>query len=145
MTGDGGPNTLRGGDNNDTLQGGGGADTLHGGAGNDRLIGGPGIDLLTGGGGADRFVWQAGDAGGGADTVTDFSTAQGDALDIGALLNSYGGGPLTAFVQLSEAGGDTTVSIDPNGGGSFTTAVAILSGVTGSMSRRCGSTGNLIA
>jgi large repetitive protein len=154
ISGDGGPNSLRGADNNDTIDGGSGNDTLNGGAGadsvlggvgDDRIIGGLGADILSGGTGADRFVWQSGDATTGPDTISDFAVGQNDALDIAAILTGYGGGPLTGFVQLTEAGGNTTVRIDSAGGGNYTTAIAILTGVTGLNVEIMRTNGNLIA
>jgi Ca2+-binding RTX toxin-like protein len=56
-----------------------GANVLSGGAGDDILAGGAGNDTLTGGANADRFVFADG---GGVDTITDFSTAQGDQIDL---------------------------------------------------------------
>jgi Ca2+-binding RTX toxin-like protein len=53
------------------LVGGAGADTLRGGAGDDTLFGGAGRDVLTGGAGRDTFVLAAG---GGVDTITDFTS-----------------------------------------------------------------------
>ena len=71
--------TLNGNAGNDVLYGGSGNDTLNGGNGNDVLIGGLGNDGMTGGAGADRFMFN-GLINNGADTITDFSTAQGDKL-----------------------------------------------------------------
>ena len=68
LTGDSGPNELKGLGGNDTLTGGGGADTLSGGEGKDdlkgdggadTLNGGAGQDTLAGGGGKDTFVFSA--------------------------------------------------------------------------------------
>ena len=71
-----------------TIEGGAGNDTLLGAGGNDVLVGGAGADTLTGGTGGDAFSYaSAGDAG---DTITDFSLAQGDRVDIGALLTALG-------------------------------------------------------
>jgi Ca2+-binding RTX toxin-like protein/20S proteasome alpha/beta subunit len=73
-----GNDTLRGNDGNDTLYGDAGGDTLFGNAGNDRLDGGTGNDTLIGGTGSDVFVYAIGY---GADTVADFSDADGDTID----------------------------------------------------------------
>ena len=75
LNGNAGADYVSGGDGNDTVYGGKDNDTLLGDAGNDRLSGDLGNDQLTGGAGADQFVFRAG---AGADTVTDFSLAQGD-------------------------------------------------------------------
>ena len=72
-------------------------DNVKGGSGNDRLTGndinnvidgGAGNDTLTGGMGADTFVFRNGY---GQDTVTDFSAAQGDKIDLAGLsiVSSY--------------------------------------------------------
>ncbi|MDZ4094691.1 MAG: CAP domain-containing protein [Paracoccaceae bacterium] len=77
MDGGAGRDLILGGSGNDTLQGRGGADVLNGGAGNDLLAGGAHGDRLTGGAGADIFIFTDR---GGADVITDFSSAQGDRL-----------------------------------------------------------------
>lgn len=79
---------LAGGAGDDALYGGIGNDALSGGDGNDVLTGGKGADTLTGGAGADRFVVRLGDTGGtiaAGDTITDFSEAQGDRIDLSAM------------------------------------------------------------
>lgn len=75
--------TLFGGVGADQLYGFSGNDTMNGGTGDDVLIGGTGLDTLRGGAGADRFVYQAGDGGSGSiDRILDFSSAQGDKIDL---------------------------------------------------------------
>ncbi|CAN5286541.1 calcium-binding protein [soil metagenome] len=73
-----------------------GKDTLTGDAHDNVLTGGAGADKLTGGLGADTFVFHAGDSGvyskglvmaGSADTITDFSAAQGDKIDMTGFTN----------------------------------------------------------
>ena len=133
LTGSAGPDTLRGGEGsdtvtggagddghlngnqgNDSVSGGDGADTVYGGrdndtlsgdAGNDRLSGDLGNDQLTGGAGADQFVIRNG---GGADTVTDFSLAQGDRVLLAtgtASTNAVVGGNVVITV------GDATITL----------------------------------
>lgn len=84
----GGSDALSGNDGDDTLYGDGAAmavgvvggdDRIDGGAGNDVLIGGGGHDILTGGTGADHFVFAPGS---GTDDILDFSSAQGDRIDL---------------------------------------------------------------
>ena len=70
---------LRGSDFNDTLIGDGNDNILEGGLGADILNGGAGNDTLTGGAGADTIVFAPGYN---ADTVTDFSAAEGDEIDL---------------------------------------------------------------
>ncbi|MEL6450263.1 MAG: M10 family metallopeptidase C-terminal domain-containing protein [Pseudomonadota bacterium] len=110
-----GQDVLFGGDGNDTMFGGNGADTMHGENGNDvlwggngwnvmyggngsdkffggnqvdRIYGGAGFDEMTGGGGADIFVFTVGTN---TDRIKDFSTAQGDTLELDdALWSAYG-------------------------------------------------------
>jgi Ca2+-binding RTX toxin-like protein len=79
--------TLTGSDNTDgtgngrsnTLSGNAGNNMLSGERGDDVLIGGEGFDIYAGGPGADQFVF-AEPSRASADSVTDFSSAQGDRL-----------------------------------------------------------------
>ena len=83
-------NIFLGGKGDDTLDGRAGGDNMHGGAGRDRLLGGAGDDFLSGGAdaddlhggtGADQFQFATDGglaANGRADTVHDFSRAEGD-------------------------------------------------------------------
>jgi uncharacterized protein YegL len=104
----------------DTLRGGDGNDILYGQGGNDLLVGGAGNDTLYGGVGADVFAWNLGDQGSAAtpatDTVKDFSLAEGDALDLSDLLQNYGGGDtLGDYLQVSQDGANTVVSVNTAG------------------------------
>ena len=78
-----------------------------------RLNGGTGTDTLTGGTGADTFFYATGDA---ADTVTDFSHADGDQVDLTADTSVH------TFFQVSsrahQVGADTV--IDFGGGDTMT-------------------------
>jgi len=92
MTGNAFNNVLSGLGGNDFLYGGFGNDTLEGGAGGDRLYGGFGADTMTGGLGADTFVIEGADQTSAFvpfmtiyDRITDFSTAQGDRIDVSAI------------------------------------------------------------
>ncbi len=83
LKGGAGKDKLDGGAGRDKLKGGAGADVLKGGAGRDVLEGGAGKDKLTGQKGADQFVFKSlkdSPAGGGHDTITDFSRKQGDKI-----------------------------------------------------------------
>lgn len=73
-----GNDTVSGGAGDDKVFGSAGNDTLAGGAGNDLLDGGVGTDVLAGGAGTDVFVYATGY---GADSVADFSLADGDTID----------------------------------------------------------------
>ncbi|HUG25131.1 beta strand repeat-containing protein, partial [Piscinibacter sp.] len=127
LMGHAGNDTLNGNDGNDRLHGGAGNDALNGGNGNDVLIGGAGDDLLSGGAGADVFAWQLADRGtGGApavDTISDFSIADGDVLDLRDLLvgSSATPGNLANYLDISISGGDTVIRVSSTGG--FTNGV----------------------
>lgn len=93
LVGGGGRDFLRGDNGNDTLRGGAGADTLYGLAGDDVLLGGGGRDVFhtedtlgrdtwTGGAGGDRFEIGYFAAGRYGATVTDFSRAEYDKVDL---------------------------------------------------------------
>ncbi|MCH9807587.1 MAG: type I secretion C-terminal target domain-containing protein [Alphaproteobacteria bacterium] len=137
---------LSGGADTQLIYGLNGTDTLSGGADADGLFGGTGADILTGGSGADTFGWEAGDLDGNVDTITDFTTGDGDALDISDLLQGFDDDTsvLSEFVQLSESGGDTTVSVDIDGGGDNYVDMATLQGVTGLDADTMKTNGNLI-
>jgi Ca2+-binding RTX toxin-like protein len=92
--------TLDGGDGVDFLFGGRGRDNLNGGAERDFLNGGGGRDILTGGEDADRFLF------GRNDTITDFSTEEGDKILFKAKKN------LTFDdLNIQQDGFDTIVSV----------------------------------
>jgi Ca2+-binding RTX toxin-like protein len=76
-----GNDDLHGAFHNDTLSAGQGDDTLFGGQGDDLLQGRMDNDVLTGGLGADTF-WLTGSGAVNADTIMDFSTAQGDKIGL---------------------------------------------------------------
>lgn len=77
---------LEGGSGHDDLFGGDDVDRLLGGDGNDLLVGGRGTDFLFGGSGADRFDFNSlNDSGVGPyqrDEIRDFSSAEGDRIDV---------------------------------------------------------------
>ena len=102
---------LRAGNAGATLIGNGGNDVLIGGNGNDVLVGGSDHDVLTGGGGADTFKYVSladspTSAATATDTITDFSKAQGDKIDLSGILNSSS--TVTSTVNLDQAGHDST-------------------------------------
>ena len=113
LNGTPGADTIHGNLGDDTLNGNVGNDTIFGDAGSDRLDGGTGDDTLTGGTGADTFFYATGDA---ADTVTDFSHADGDQVDLTADTSVH------TFFQVSsrahQVGADTV--IDFGGGDTMT-------------------------
>jgi Ca2+-binding RTX toxin-like protein len=128
-------NTLVGNGADNTLDGGTANDVIQGGTGSDILFGGDGLDTLTGGTEGDRFVFEASSAYNNIDVVTDFNLGQGDALDISDLLSAYDplNDALTAFVQITNAGANSSVSVDRDGtGGAFGfVQIATLTGITG--------------
>ena len=70
----------------DVIDGGRGDDALFGGDGDDRLIGGDGDNLAVGGAGADSFaVTKLA----GMTTIADFSTAEGDEIDISSVVSGF--------------------------------------------------------
>lgn len=121
---------------NDTLIGNGGNDYLYGGAGDDFLSGGSGSNYLSGGAGSDTFYFDATALGGSLDTIADFSTAQGDVIDIRDVLDG-GYDPLTdnladfvKFTGLPYSGLRLSVDLDGAGTEHGWTAIADLSGLS---------------
>ena len=158
LKGEEGDDTLQGGTGNDTLQGGEGNDTLDGGAGNDLLeggigddtilggtgidtiLGGRGDDILTGGTGGDIFKWIANEQGSALnpakDSITDFSSVDGDKLDLSDLLQGEAGNPISDYITIEtgefsgDATMDTRINIDTNAGAFFkTTQLIVIEGV----------------
>lgn len=93
----------------DYLDGGKGNDILRGGAGADILIGGEGDDILSGGNGDDTFVF---DGTSGNDIVTDFTTADTIAIDLG---ESFSGPIDLSSLDFDQIGGNVLITL-PNGG-----------------------------
>ncbi len=131
-----GLNALFGDGGNDTLYGGVHHETLRGGDGDDTLVSGLGRDELYGEAGADTFVFaEAGLAN--HDWIRDFDAAEGDALDISALLDGFDEttDDINDFVELVYASSTkTTVYVNADGAGDDAEAVASfsadMSGVT---------------
>lgn len=86
VAGLGGNYQINGGAGNDTLVGGSGGDHLNGGAGNDTLDSGVGQNVLSGGAGSDVFLFRptafSADVAGSAKTISDFSHAEGDHINL---------------------------------------------------------------
>ncbi|MEQ9330901.1 DUF4347 domain-containing protein [Thalassobaculum sp.] len=128
-----GSDTIYGGQGDDVLYGGQNIDNhliadaievLYGNLGNDTIYGGAGDDLMVGGDGQDLVVVQAG---GGADTVSDFDGASGDRIQIEANAN---GTSIDTFAELQAAATTNAsgyVEIALGGGNTLT-----LNGVTAS-------------
>lgn len=103
----GGDDLVEGGPGDDELFAGAGNDAVDGGPGDDYLDGREGDDKLTGGPGRDVFAYYAKDydkpVANGADTITDFDGAGGDAL----LLSGFA----RAEVQVRADGDDMVVEL----------------------------------
>ena len=122
LNGHKGNDTLDGGADNDMLDGGAGNDALFGGDGDDVLIGSWGVDTLAGGSGADIFVFGSADTGNwqsNADTILDFSQADGDLIDLSAMDAVEGGGDdAFSFIgtsAFSGTAGELRYFTDPDG------------------------------
>lgn len=143
LYGSSGISTMNGGDGNDVLEGahsgrmdgGNGDDRLvvggYGGVGTLTVLGGTGNDRLeinlgyatgaavtaTGGDGADVFAIGPVSAGSSV-SITDFSTAQGDRLDLASMLpydlaaNPFGA---LGYLRLEQSGNDTIIYLDRDG------------------------------
>ena len=110
------------------LEGNGGSDTIKGGDGSDTLIGGAGHDLLYGGADDDIFVFTGNYADGtNSDTIADFNAADGDKLDISAILEGFNDvtSAILDFVTFTTEGGNTKVMVDADGTGSAHQAVQV--------------------
>ncbi len=120
---------------NDFLTGGTSNDYLKGELGNDYLFGGVGADTLYGGAGTDTFAYDSYTSIGSSDHIRDFNLSEGDMLDIADLLSPAYSDPLTQaltdFVQITDDGTDSTLSVDIDGGGDNFVSIATLYGVTG--------------
>ncbi len=130
-----GADTLYGEAGNDTLFGGGANDILDGGADNDSLRGGLGDDTLTGGLGADNFVIDDRGSpnigfnatGAQSDTVTDFSLAAGDRIDVSRLgISEFA----TVQQLLSDGGANSLLSFMSNGFAQTTTFTGLADPLT---------------
>ncbi|QPC41942.1 calcium-binding protein [Kaustia mangrovi] len=131
---------IAGDDGGNALSGSGGSDTLSGRGGDDVLHGGGQGDTLSGGAGADTFVYEFAhesfnETGPGSlnslDTIEDFSSAEGDKIDLGDFradpddtdpmdLSFVGYGEFSGAageLRLVEDGTDTHVEIDTTGNG----------------------------
>ncbi|NQV22095.1 MAG: type I secretion C-terminal target domain-containing protein [Rhodospirillales bacterium] len=115
----------------ENVTGGAGDDAITGDGNANILNGGGGTDTLTGAGGTDRFV---ADTAGAVATITDFSTAGGEVLNIAALLTGYSGSEAIAdFVQIAQVDSDTdgstddlSIRVDADGvGGDYVEAVVM--------------------
>tara|TARA_R110000868_G_scaffold390055_10_gene659585 strand:- start:4017 stop:7256 length:3240 start_codon:yes stop_codon:yes gene_type:complete len=118
---------------NDTLDGGDGTDFLYAGAGNDILKGGDGIDMLYGQNGSDVFLFEALTAFNFSDNIQDFKLSQNDKFDVSDLLQGYDAvtDAITDFVQITESGSNSYLSVDADGGGDNFVQIAYIYNETG--------------
>ena len=146
LNGMGGADTIYGNAGNDNVNGGSAVDHLYGGPGDDILYGGGGADVLTGGTGADTFLFKAATALGAVVTVADFSTSDGDKLDIADVISGYDplADAIANFVQVAVVSGNTQIKVDTDGSGTSYTQIATLTGVTGHTLSDLITDGNLI-
>ncbi|WP_043343398.1 M10 family metallopeptidase C-terminal domain-containing protein, partial [Belnapia moabensis] len=104
------------------IRGEGGNDTLVGGDGADTLVGGVGRDLMTGGAGADRFVFTNAVESSVTtpDTITDFQVGTDKLVFAGLLTNSFtwrGAGTFTGAGNTEARLSGQTVQLDFDGNG----------------------------
>jgi Ca2+-binding RTX toxin-like protein len=126
-------NKLFGNADANNLSGGGGNDQLDSGAGNDVLFGGQGMDTLIGAAGSDMFVFSALNemgVGNSRDVIIDFSSLQGDKIDLSMFdanlqqsgLNSFsfiGGNDFTGVGQLRFVDHVLSGNVSGNAGADF--------------------------
>ena len=106
LHGGSGNDTFYGGNDDDTLKGGTGDDLIYGNNGDDVLVGGLGQDTLAGQAGADTFVLNRvlhSPPGATRDRITDFSSAEGDAVDLHATDADVSTGADDAFTFIGAA------------------------------------------
>ncbi len=133
----GGENEIHGGNGNDYLYDSIGGE-LFGGAGDDVLYIGSGDNVMAGGEGTDTYLvfGTVSQFSGNTNVITDFSTTEGDNLDLNWILSS-GYDPvqdaIEDFIILTDNGTDTLVSVDVDGTGAGQVAhdLVLLEGVTG--------------
>lgn len=108
ISGGAGDDIIDGGAGDDYLQGDGGDDIVKGGKGDDIIDGGRGNDVLSGGAGADTFLFS-GDSG--SDVITDFTTADTIAVDLG---EDYIGAINLSALNFQQTGNHVMITL-PNG------------------------------
>ncbi|MGH1377183.1 MAG: type I secretion C-terminal target domain-containing protein, partial [Alphaproteobacteria bacterium] len=122
-----------------------GSDYLYGGGGDDVLYGGSGIDMIYGQSGADTFVFDDITS---SDNIQDFNLSEGDKLDVSDLISGYDplSDAISDFVQITESGSNSYLSVDADGGADNFVQVAYLYNKTGLTDEEALETsGNLIA
>ncbi|MBD9511063.1 type I secretion C-terminal target domain-containing protein, partial [Ensifer sp. ENS10] len=110
--------TLNGNSSDNALDGNAGTDFLYGNGGDDILYGGTGSDHISGGAGVDTFVIDADSLLPGIDDViTDYNYAEGDTVDLTALLGNLPTGTNLDgnFVQVVQDGLNANLQVDTDG------------------------------
>jgi len=144
LAGADGDDLLSGGAGNDNLGGLRGRDALFGGAGDDRITGGEGADYIEGDAGADTFIYSFDhEVGfGKADLIADFSSAEGDRIDLQGIAVLYGHAVFIGTAQFSglglghpevravSQGGQTSVFLDIDGSGSAYLQIRMTGAIT---------------
>ncbi len=127
----GGNDTIKGRDGDDILYGGDGDDYIEGNNGDDILYGGIGADTIKGSNGTDTYVWTNMNEAG--DTIKDYRIGDDEVLDISDILIGYNPttDAITDFVQITDNGTDSFLSVDADGGADNFVLLATLQGVTG--------------
>lgn len=119
-----GDDRVDGGKGDDHLFGGDGNDYLTGGDGDDVIQGGLGRDGMVGGKGADIFVFTdiaESPVGKNADFIKDFSSAQGDRIDLSGI-DAVAGGSDDAFTLVSKfsgTAGELTIAYNAKVGAAY--------------------------
>lgn len=75
------------------------------------------INSWLGGSAADKFVFPLGSTG--SRTITNFSKAQGDSIDLHALLSGVNVSNVGHYVQLTQSGTDAVLKVDVDGASNF--------------------------
>ena len=90
-------------------------------------------DFLYGDDGADIFLFESMNAFDAVDTMGDFDQPEGDVLDVSDLLTGYDplSDAISDFVQITNNGSDSVLSIDRDGGANDFVAVANILGNVG--------------
>jgi Ca2+-binding RTX toxin-like protein len=126
-----GDDVIFGGAGNDAIKGGADDDSLYGEEGDDLLESGSGEDILEGGSGNDIFKFDS-SALSGVDTIRDFNSSV-DKIDISSVFAYYD--PwihnVTHYVQITDSGSNSILSVDADGGGNSFVQIATILGVTG--------------
>jgi len=115
---------------NNIMTGDSGTTGFYGGSGNELMVAGSGTNNMTMGSGADEVKVESASS---TTSVSGFSTSSGDTLNIEDTISGYDplADALSNFVQKTESSGNTVISVDPTGSGTFSAPLVTLSGVTG--------------